>query len=167
MTNRNALGDQVSRVLRLVVWVVAALPASALAQASNQGLRPCGGETEFSVAYSTCESIGVAIGEVIDVEVETLPGPNLRRDRLGRPLLLLKTELAQPQANVRQMPFELAERGRNPVGQEPLRRGERVLVTHVKEAPVRKWSCGRLRACGPAPAEILIAIETFRPTDLP
>jgi hypothetical protein len=115
--------------------------------------------------YRDC-AVGFVIGVIEDIDYQTdtrlADGSTAPT---GNPLLVLDVQNASPgiQATGR-LVLQLEEKSGPPWGAEPLRTGDRVLVTIVQERRASSWSCGRLRSCaGGIPDTNVVGLEAFRP----
>ena len=122
-------------------------------------IRPCARTPghEGSVAYRDCD-IEVVIGTVTDVEPSAKHGP----------LILLDVEEAFPSDPGTTILVNLALHGSPPWDGQPVVKGDRILVTLIREPAEHDWACGRLRPCdGSAPSINWIGMEVFRPANWP
>lgn len=148
--------------LGLLLTAVSALFPFPYALAA-QSLKPCGRAVDMGVRHGVCDEAAV-IGEVLDVEVTTnTNGPAGVIASNGSPLVLIGVEVAFPVKFKSPLLVELSEGARPPFSDHPVTVGDRVLLTIIREAPVRIWSCGKLRSCERRPLENLVAVEVFRP----
>jgi len=121
-------------------------------------IRPCPkipGQ-DSSVGYRDCD-IEVVIGTVRDVDALEKHGP----------MVVLDVEQAFPADPGTAVVASLAIHGAPPWDGEPVAKGDRILVTLVREGGT-DWACGRLRPCdGPPPSINWIGVEVFRPANWP
>lgn len=126
----------------------------------------CASRAPGGFSYEDCP-VGFVVGVIRDMDFQTdtkLASGALAQT--GNPLILLDVEHSSAtSAQKGLLLVQLQETGGPVFGREPLKTGERVLITVVRERPVSKWSCGRLRRCdGPTPESNLMGLEAFRPT---
>ena len=132
---------------------------------SAETIKPCVQASEGTVAYRDCD-VETVIGIVKDVE--DAAGDNRNADPLGGPLVLLDVEEAFPADPGSTVLFPVAIHGQGSWDGKPVIKGDRVLVTLLRQPAGYSWACGRLRSCtGPAPALNWIGVEVFRPANWP
>jgi hypothetical protein len=117
------------------------------------------------VNYRDCD-VEVVIGTVIDIDMEPRLNPSDPIGSIGTPMILLEVVDAFPASVGRSILFTQAINAQSPGG-EPLRKGDRVLVTLLRRPSDYSWQCGRLRSCLTAPDVEWVGVELFRPADWP